>query len=643
MPLARLVGVVLSFVLLAGAQAGAADWMRLRSRNFTLEGDVGAAELTAVARQLEQFREVLARALPDVKLVTPAPLTVVLFAHTSDMKAIALRFEGKPIDLAGFATTSPIGPSIVLSVERRDRAFRVAYHEYTHLVVSNAMLSLPTWVSEGLAEFYGTFEISEDGRRAVLGRPVSDDEILLLRDGLLPMSEFLRVDEGSKVYNVGADRDLFYAQSWALVHYLLLGNPERGRQFRDYLSRLASGTPADAAFTAAFPQPEKIAGELSSYVKQSTMRAIGRTFDDRVGSAADFTLAPMTPAEARATLALELVRQRRFDEARVALEWALAHAPETASALTASGLSDLLQGRVTEGVRALRKGAELADGDAMAHYAYGFGAVQCLTSDCLREMGGREVARREFQRAVDLQPRFPDALAGLGWAEAATGGNLATAELHYLQAIDLQPGREDYRLNLAQIYLRQENVAKTQALLGPLAASSPRPEVKARAREMLGELAAIRARREALAAESAAAAAALAASGGAPASRPADQPAAGAGSTASVVIPVYRQLGPGESEAEGLLESILCPTGGSIIVVVRHDKGARRFSSARLDGIDFITYRDDLAGSVTCGPQRAGLRVRVSFRQPAAGEAALPAGIEGRVVAIEFLPKEKEK
>src|SRR5512135_2623175 len=217
MPRRGVLIALLSAFALSAVEARADEWMRLQSPNFTVVGDVGQRELLSVARRLEQFREVIGRAFPTSKLVAPAPITVVVFARASDFKTVALRFEGKPIEQAGYAATSPVGSSIAICVEHPDQAYSVAYHEYGHLLISNAMWGLPLWVEEGLAEYYGTFELSDDRLEATLGKPVSLEEIGLLRQRLLPMSDLRAADEGTKLYNVGADRDLFYAQSWALV------------------------------------------------------------------------------------------------------------------------------------------------------------------------------------------------------------------------------------------------------------------------------------------------------------------------------------------------------------------------------------------------------------------------------------------
>jgi hypothetical protein len=158
--------------------------------------------------------------------------------------------------------------------------------------------------------------------------------------------------------------------------------------------------------------------------------------------------------------------------------------------------------------------------------------------------------------------------------------------------------------------MRQANFSKALALLGPVVAASRNPEYRESARRLLGVISELRA---------------ATASGTAVGPR---------------VVPIYRTLLDGERRLEGTIEAIECPRSG-IVLVLRDASGSRRFAATSFDMIQFITYRDDLKGSITCGPQAPGLQVYLTFRQPVAGEAQLTPGLEGVVVAVEFLPKKQ--
>ena len=96
------------------------------------------------------------------------------------------------------------------------------------------------------------------------------------------------------------------------------------------------------------------------------------------------------------------------------------------------------------------------------------------------------------------------------------------------------------------------------------------------------------------------------------------------------IKPAYRQLQPGEQRAEGLLRRIVCPGRGPVTFVVKQKDSVTQFTAPRLTSVDFIVYRADFRGPMTCQGFGAGEPVFVTWK---------PEGKTQRVVAIEFLPK----
>src|SRR5262249_6039618 len=64
----------------------------------------------------------------------------------------------------------------------------------------------------------------ERGRQADIGHPIVR-HVQLLRERFLPVAQLLAVDETSALYNEGERRSIFYAEAWALTHYLLMERP----------------------------------------------------------------------------------------------------------------------------------------------------------------------------------------------------------------------------------------------------------------------------------------------------------------------------------------------------------------------------------------------------------------------------------
>jgi tetratricopeptide (TPR) repeat protein len=625
----RRLSVACLFVAVLALQAAparaAAEWTRLHSQNFTLEGDVPERDLRAVARRFEEFRETLARQFPKTRLVMASPVTIVVFAHDRDLALVNPRYGGKTVSASGFATVSRIGTSIVMSLEAGEDAYPVIYHEYTHLMLSNVLPAMPLWAEEGLAEFYSTFRLSDDGRTADIGRLIPPGELNLLRRGAwIPLSELVAADQGSPVYLDAKRRPQFYAQSWALMHYLQAGKPARFSQLKDYLHRLAAREAPVAAFNASFPDAAKLENELSDYVQKFVFLYSKVDCPERMAGDVSYSVSRMSVADSKAVQGIILLRQERFAEADARFNEALTLDQNTAWAHLGLGLGRVMQNLPAEGLASLQRGAALADQDAMAQFALGLGAMRCQAPGCAEQGGGAAAARRAFSRAVELVPEFPDALSFLGYVETVEG-QLDDAERHLTAALSFLPAREDYQLHLAQVYMRQADFSKARALLGPLVAASRDPEYRESARRLLGAVADL----QAAGAQRQAAAAAAASS---------DPTATGQPPAGSVtLVPVYRKVLDGERRVEGTLEAIEC-RGSGVVLVLRDASGSHRFAASSFDKIQFVTYRDDLKGPITCGPQAPGVRVYLTFRQPTAGEAQPAPGLEGVVVAVEFPP-----
>jgi len=97
-----------------------------------------------------------------------------------------------------------------------------------------------------VAEFFGNSLLSE--ARATTGIVDRAHVYVLAKNEWLPMETLLQVSETSPFYNDKNPASVFYAESWAMVHYLLL-NPEARREdlFKKYLVAWDSGADAVSA------------------------------------------------------------------------------------------------------------------------------------------------------------------------------------------------------------------------------------------------------------------------------------------------------------------------------------------------------------------------------------------------------------
>ena len=83
-----------------------------------------------------------------------------------------------------------------------------------------------------------------------------------------------------------------------------------------------------------------------------------------------------------------------------------------------------------------------------------------------------------------------------------------------------------------------------------------------------------------------------------------------------------------------MLNRIECTRTGGVTLVVRVNDAIQRFAAPKFGDIDFITYREQKGGSISCGERKPPESVYVTW-MPLATPSA---GVAGRPVAVEFLP-----
>ena len=96
------------------------------------------------------------------------------------------------------------------------------------------------------------------------------------------------------------------------------------------------------------------------------------------------------------------------------------------------------------------------------------------------------------------------------------------------------------------------------------------------------------------------------------------------------MIPIFRELQPGEQRVEGTLERIECVTGKGVTFHLKTTAGDVTASAPQFNAVAFISYRKDLVGSIQCGPLAKPAPVYLTWRPGADGAKV--------AVAVEFLP-----
>ncbi|HEV2864350.1 MAG TPA: tetratricopeptide repeat protein [Pyrinomonadaceae bacterium] len=650
--------VALLCLLLAAQAASAKDtWTSVRSQNFFLVGNASEKEIRGVAARLEEFREVFTQLFPGARHKSPVPTTVVVFKNDSSYKPFKPVVGGKVSEVAGYFQAGEDVNYITLTTERRrDDPFAVIYHEYVHLLVENTMgrSSVPPWFNEGLAEYYSTLRI-EDGRKVYLGDLIENHIYHLREQRLIPLKQLFEVDNYSLHRNGHQARGLFYAESWALVHYLILGNEGRRLpQVGKFLQLLDQKKPTEEAFREAFQTDiASIEKELKDYIGRHTFAAKVATFSRKLEFDSGMQAAPLSDAEAEAYLGDLLLHTNRPEDAEARLKEAVRLDPKLASARASLGMAYVRQGRFEEAKEQLREAVAAGAQNYLAHYYYAY----ALSREGMNEYGlintypaeKAATMRAALKRAAELKPDFPESYRLLAFVNLVRGESLDESVKLLQRARALAPGNEHYALMLAQVYLRQEKFDEARRTVEPLTRPSADPSLRGPAQSLLNS---INSMQEQMARYKSAAgpprpvandednAPRLQRRGeGVDDSTPSRLPPgksvdeAVADALAEALNDALRKPEQGETRLRAVLTAIECGRKG-LVFVFKADDQVLRLAAPNFEGLHIRAFTPEAGGEIGCGPRKRENVAVVTFR-PAPDARAKTSGA---LVAVEFVP-----
>jgi tetratricopeptide (TPR) repeat protein len=611
------------------------EWLSVRSQNFLVVGQAGEKELRRVAVRLEEYRAAFSRLMSDEHFDATVPTTVVVFRDDRAYEPFKPVFRGQTASfVAGYfqpgAEVNYI--TLALGTDSARGGSSTLLHEYTHLLVNNYFRNAPLWLKEGLAEFYSTARLSGDRRRVTLGARIPQRAGELRGRALLPLSKLFDVDQQSPYYFEADKRGLFYAESWALVHYLLNGG-ERRAQLTRFIELLASGASVRGSFREAFQtDTDKLENELAAYVQLASYPESTEAFDRPLDFDSQLRVKAMTMAEGLACLGDLLLRAERADDAEGYLLKSLELDEGLAAARVSLGVVRLKQGRLAEAREQLQKAAALDPRNYLAHYhladtlnreGTATGSDKISVRDFERQT---DAIRAELRRAIELAPSSLESYRLLASVELERGDKPEEAASLLRRASALAPRRLDFVLLLAQAHLSKGEFDEARRLVEQVARRGGDTRLREQAAMLLGRINA----REELAVRlksQADEAAKLEASDAAPA-QPCDMPARGG--------PQYKRLRFAGEQACGRLAEIACDDGG---VTLRVEAGGRTLvlRAADLRDVRFVTYTANVkTGRLTCGVRQPADPVLVTYRPKRDGRA----GSDGEALAVEFIPED---
>ena len=652
------VAVCLMFMAstLSSAHAEMRGWRRVRSENFVVVSNASDREARHAAARLEELRAVFSRLQTRGDFDVSIPVTVILFQNDSDYEFFKPIYRGNlRHDASGYFRFSPDVNYITFSLDipRARDPFSVLSHEYVHALVRNNYAGAPLWFNEGLAQYYSESALSPDRKRINFGQRLDYRLDALARQELLPLRTLLSVDASSPHYQEPEKRAVFYAQSWALVHYLS-GDATGARQAQlaRYLELMSAGTPIEESFRQSFNLDfGQVESELRAYVRAARYASRNESFNEALPFELKAESRALTAAGAQAILGDLLLHTDRLEDAEEYLERALEWDADLAAAHSSLGLLRLKQDRLSEAREHLQLAIKCDPQNHLAHFYY---------ADLLRREGlesektvtgyaaTTRLIRAELKRVLELAPDFLEAYAVLGLVDLERSPQVNETFALLGHAATLAPKRLEFKLLLAQLHLRREEFDRARQILEPLARDSRFSEhARTEAQALLDKVAAgeeqLAAQRKAQsylpgvapnvetsavgANSSAASGATREGEAGTPPAetQPCDMPQPG---------PQFKKLRFDGRQACGQLVSVECEDTGGVTLLVETSDGTLKLHSAALNRIRFVSYTADVRGRIECGLRTRANPVLVTYRLPKYPRSAA----DGEVLAVEFVP-----
>ncbi len=590
----RLAALSLCIAAFHASLHAAQVWKRIDTPNFVIIGPASESHLQSLGVQFEGFREALTRLLSSGATSTAVPTVVIEFPDEKSFTPFQPIYNGKPVRVGGLFVPRRHINYVLLGPDRGPESLRLVFHEYSHLVIGNIAPMFPVWLNEGIAEYYSSFRLESSGRKVTIGWPIEAHLRHLQEARWIPLAQLIATTHDSPDYNESSPRSVFYAETWALVHMLLHGNPDRKPALTAYARELSLGTPPDKAWTAQFGSADLLS-DVRRYVQLPALRAVQYELSEQIAARVSGLARPMADPEVDLTLGEVLLALERPDAAAPRVERALAAAPASLRALVDRALL------AKEGQPFVLPEQRSADEDWLANYVAGAGILERGGSD----EATLTIAREALARCLARRDDIPN--AQVLYASAIDDDAKAVAALR--KAIAAVPARDDYALDLARALAQQHQFAEARDVLGRVIAQPHYPEAREQAFSMM---------RQIVSAEEYA-------KGAARASTLAPPPSSGG----SRIHYLFRELKPGEQRVEGTLERIDC-AGRRITLSVHVGDRQARYQSPSFDGFQILSYREDLRGPVGCGARIPPDPVYVTF---------VPGDLDGTVIAVEFLPK----
>ena len=456
------------------------NWLRIDSPHFAVVTNSNEKQARRVADQFERMRAVFHVLFPKLQIDPGAPIIVLAIKDEKNFRLLepAEYLAKGQLKLGGLFLRGADKNYVLMRLDAEgEHPYAVVYHEYTHLLLSKADW-IPLWMNEGLAEFYQNTDIQE--KEVALGQPNVENLELLRQNRLLPLSTLFTVDTKSPYYHEENKGSIFYAESWALVYYLYRKDfRDRTQTLTDYGQLLAQNVDAVSAAGRAFGDLKQLQSILENYVRRGDYQYLKMASTTDVDESTFHTRA-LSPTEADATRADFLAYNGRLKDAQSLLDHALQEDPGNVAAHESMGFLEFRQGHLDEARKWYAQAVKLDSRSYLAHYYFAAIAMNGTVAP-----SDEPQVESSLRAAIKLNSAFAPAYDRLAVFLGMRHRALDEAHTLAIQAVQLEPGNLNYRLDTANVLLQMERGKDAVAVIHAAMHLAKSPEEVAMAQNFL--------------------------------------------------------------------------------------------------------------------------------------------------------------
>ena len=480
---------ILLFLHVSTAWAGGGpQWIEVRTPHFIVVSNAGESQAKRTAHQFELIKAVFSKPFARSQKTTQ-PLRILAVKDENSLRVLLPEFYEKKNSakrvgvFLGGSDTEYIALRVDASLDHDTyEPFEPIYHEYVHYLTRRLISKLPLWMVEGLAEFYANVRI--ESKTVFIGAPSASNLYELQNSRMLPVEQLVAIDSSSSYYNERNKTSIFYAESWALVHYLYerdwRENTDRVTQFMDLM---AQGTDQSAAAARTIGDPKSLNEPLQNYIRRTSFTAA--KLESPHIDEDKFQIRPMSDAEAAAVRADFMARDQHLEAAQQMIEDSIKADPKLALAYETLAFIALQKGNMQDAEKWAAQSIELNPNAGRANFYY----ASSLLRNGAPDDQTRAKAETSLRTAIQSNPDFTPAYDALAYTLllSETREKADEAYRFILGAIQLEPGNIQYRIRAVTVQERRDHPDDAVRAAQMTVSMANTPQDRAAAEEALVE------------------------------------------------------------------------------------------------------------------------------------------------------------